>query len=331
MSVDKVKVDDLWSLFRPGDLIHMPTGETGGRYHEVWRIYRTRAPGPETSTSSSNWEFLADDHLEPDDDSKFVISAYHIDHDGTKFGTVRRKFDIESFVGMREIISLPVFPIQYCEGYQQLLVSLKDQSQKFINYMDDRHKQYSAWPQTINPPDDSDTDDTDDTVDTDEEILKDRWSNSMRYPEFLEGDVIVDLTEAYQNMPSWRPSFDQLPSNKSIRCQVKDDEILIQHWFGGSRQSLVYTQNEIIQNADGVEARQHRENLAIGTLLECRVKWSRTFEINPQALSLRDEDLVLLPKRMLAYALRERRFLADDLNLLKFVRRQAGVFATLRI
>ncbi|KAM6505899.1 hypothetical protein FSOLCH5_014076 [Fusarium solani] len=44
---EKVKFDDLWSLFRVGDLIYMPaSGETGGRYHEVWRIYKTRAPDP---------------------------------------------------------------------------------------------------------------------------------------------------------------------------------------------------------------------------------------------------------------------------------------------
>lgn len=323
-SAEKVKFDDLWSLFRPGDLIHMPTsGETGGRYHEVWRIYRTQAPEPETSTSSSKWEFFADDHMGPDDDSKFRISAYYIDHDGAKFGSVRRKFEIESFVGMREITSLEVFPIRYRQGYQQLLSSLKEQGGKFIDYLDDRHQQYSAWTLTRNPPSDN--------TDPDDEILQDERYDSMRHPEFLESDVIVDLTEAYQNMPSWRPNFHQLSLNKSIRCEVKDDEMPIQHWLGGSRQSLAYSQNEIIQNADGVEARQRRENLGLDAFLRCRVKGSRTFETNPQALGLRDEDLVLVPKRMFAYALRERRFLPIDLNLLKPVRREAGVFANLRI
>lgn len=325
-SADKVKFDDLWSLFRPGDLIHMPTsGETGGRYHEVWRVYRTKASDPEMSTSSSKWEFFADDLMGPEDDSKFRIYAYYIDHDGTKFGAVRRKFDIESFVGMREITSLPVFPVRYREGYQQLLASLTEQGRKFINYMDDRHQQYSAWTLTRNPPADADNDDPD------EEFLKDEYYDSIRHPEFVESDVMVDLTEAYQKMPSWRPTFHQLSLNKSIRCEVKDDEIPIQHWFGGSRQTLAYSQNEIIQNADGVESRQRRENLAVDAFLRSRVKGSRTFEMNPQALRLGEDDLVLLPKRMFAYALRERRFVGVDLNLLKPVRREAGVFANLRI
>lgn len=82
-SAEKVKFDDLWSLYRPGDLIYMPAaGEVGGRYHEVWRIYKTKAPEPETSSSSFKWEFFADDHMGgDDDDSKFRIKAYYIDHD----------------------------------------------------------------------------------------------------------------------------------------------------------------------------------------------------------------------------------------------------------
>lgn len=153
----------------------------------------------------------------------------------------------------------------------------------------------------------------------------------MRHPEFLESDVIVDLTEAYQKMPRWRPVFHQLALNHSIRCEVEEDDMAIQHWFNGARQNLAYTQKEIVQKDDGVETRQRRDNLNHDPFLRCRVKGSRTFETNPQALNLREEDLVLVPKRMFAYALRERRFVPIDLNLLKPVRREKGVFDNLRI
>ncbi|SPO07769.1 related to TOB3 (member of AAA-ATPase family) [Cephalotrichum gorgonifer] len=323
-SAERVKFDQLWSLYRPGDLIYMPSsGETGGRYHEVWRIYRTKAPEPETTTQSSKWEFFADDLQGNDSDSKFKISAYYVDHDGSKFGAVRRKFEIESFVGEREITSLEVYPIRYRQGYQQLLGELREQGQKFVDFLDNRHQQYSAWTLTRNPPSE--------TTEPDDEILQDERYDSMRHPEFLESDVIVDLTEAYQSMPTWRPNFHQLALNKSIRCEVSDDELPIQHWFDGSRQTLAYTQNELIQKTDGVEARQRRDNLAADVFLRCRVKGSRMFETNPEALSLTQSDLVLVPKRMFAYALRERRFMPIDLNFLNPVRREKGVFDNLRI
>ncbi|KAF4979186.1 hypothetical protein FZEAL_4559 [Fusarium zealandicum] len=321
---DKVKFDDLWSLFRVGDLVYMPaSGETGGRYHEVWRIYKTRAPEPETSYPTSGWDVFADDLLEADGNSKFKLSAYYIDHDGNNFGAVRRKFEIESFAGERSIESLELFPIRYRHNHQQLLESLKKQGNHFINYLDDRHQQYSAWTLTRNPPyNDSEPE---------EEILDSQDYEKMRHPEFVESDVIVDLTEAYQKMPDWRPGFHRLTFNKSVRCEVKTDDMPIQHWFEGTRHTLAYSQPEIIQNADGVEMRQRRDNLSVDAFLRCRVKGSRTFETNPKALELRDEDLVLLPKRMFAYALRERRFMPIDLNLLKPIRREPGVFENLRI
>ncbi|KAF4450430.1 hypothetical protein F53441_6429 [Fusarium austroafricanum] len=322
-TADRVKFDDLWSLFRPGDLIYMPaSGETGGRYHELWRVYKVRSPEPETSYPTSGWDFFADEQ-QIDENSKFKISAYYIDHDGNNFGAVRRKFEIESFVGERSIDSLEVFPIRYRHDYQSLLSSLQDQGRKFINYLDDRHQQYSAWTLTRNPPADR--------REPDEEILDNEDYEKMRHPEFVESDVIVDLTEAYQKMGDWRPRFHQLTTNKASRCELKDDEMPIQHWFNGTRQTLAYSQNEIIQHSDGVEARQRKDNLAIDAFLRARVKGSRTYETNPKALELRDEDLVLLPKRMFAYALRERRFLPIDLNFLKPVRREPGVFENLRI
>lgn len=322
-SADRVKFDDLWSLFRVGDLIYMPaSGETGGRYHEVWRVYKTRSPEPETSYPTSGWDFFADEQ-QIDENSKFKISAYYIDHDGNNFGAVRRKFEIESFVGERSIDSLEVFPIRYRHDHKQLLQTLKDQGKQFTNFLDDRHQQYSAWTLTRNPPSNG--------TDPDDEILDNESYEKMRHPEFVESDVIVDLTEAYQKMPDWRPRFHRLTVNKSSRCEIKDDEMPIQHWFNGVRHNLAYSQCEIIQNADGVEARQRRDNLAVDAFLRYRTKGSRTFETNPKALELREEDFVLLPKRMFAYALRERRFLPIDLNLLKPVRREPGVFENLRI
>ncbi|KAI5460557.1 hypothetical protein BGZ63DRAFT_425063 [Mariannaea sp. PMI_226] len=320
---DKVKFDDLWSLFRVGDLIYMPaSGEVGGRYHEVWRIYRVKAPEPQAAYPAAGWEFFADELQQPED-SAFKISAYYIDHDGTSFGAVRRRFEIEAFVGERQINSLEVFPIRYQPDHEKLLGSLKDQGRNFNKYLEDRHQQYSAWTLTRNPP----------SLRTapENEILDNQDYEKMRHPEFVESDVMVDLTEAYQKMPDWRPRFHELPVNKSMRCEVEDDDMPIQHWFNGTRQSLAYSQREIVQKADGVEIRQRRENLNVDSFLRNRVNGNRTFETNPNALDLRDEDLVLLPKRMFAYALRERRFLPIDLNLLKPVRREPGVFENLRI
>lgn len=47
-SVTKVRYEDLWSLFRVGDLIYMPaSNDNSGRYHELWRVYRIKSPQPD--------------------------------------------------------------------------------------------------------------------------------------------------------------------------------------------------------------------------------------------------------------------------------------------
>ncbi|KAI0399690.1 hypothetical protein F4802DRAFT_540344 [Xylaria palmicola] len=321
---ERVKFDDLWYLFRVGDIICMPAaGETAGRYHELWRIYRIDLPTPEPGyPSSSGWEFFMDD-LQQDKKETFDIFAYYIDHDGNNFGAVRHVFNVASFPGERLIESLEVFPIRYRHDHQQALVSHKDQGRRFQKFLTDRHQSYNAWSLTRNPPFD--------TEDADDEILQNDKGECMRHPEFVESDVIVDLTEAYQKNPDWRPKFHQLTPNKTGHAETGNDDMKIQHWLDSDRQSLAYSQTEIVQTEDGVEMRQRRENLLVDTFLRQRVKGGRRYEAQPQALELREEDLVLLPKRMFAYALRERRFLPINTSFLKSIRRQPDVFENLKI
>ncbi|RYP80724.1 hypothetical protein DL769_002321 [Monosporascus sp. CRB-8-3] len=322
----KVKFDDLWHLFRVGDLIYMPAAnETGGRYHELWRVYRTECPDPDITYPTSGWEFFEDEFQAPEGKT-FNIFAYYIDHDGTSFGAVRHTFELPSFPGEREIDSLEVYPVRYRENHEQFLESLKSQGQRFQRFLNpsDRHQAYNGWTLTRNPPFD--------TTDAEYEILQDENRDPMRHPDYVESDVIVDMAEAYQTNPDWRPRFHKPTLSKSIRWQTADDEMQIQQWFDGTRTKLSFSSPEIIQIADGVEMWQRRENLNVDMFLRQRTKGTRTYENKPNVLELRErEDLVLLPKRMFAYALRERRFIPINSNFLKPIRREQGVFESLKI
>ena len=321
-----VKFDDLWHLFRVGDLVYMPAAnEAGGRYHELWRIYRTECPEPDTTYPDSGWEFFADE-LQTPEGKNFNIFAYYIDHDGTSFGAVRHKFELASFPGDRAIDSLEVFPVRYREDHERFLETLRDQGADFRQFLSasERHRAYNAWTLTRNPPFDTD--------DADQEIMRDENHEVMRHAVFVESDVIVDMTEAFHANPDWRPQFHRLTASKSIRCNAEDDAMQIQRWFDGGRSKLAYASSEIIQTSDGVEMWQRRENLAADTFLRQRTKGTRLYETKPNVLDLRDrEDLVLLPKRMFAYALRERRFIAVNTKFLQPIRREQGVFESLKI
>ncbi|KAI0204980.1 hypothetical protein F4808DRAFT_317059 [Astrocystis sublimbata] len=323
-TAERVKFDDLWSLFRVGDLINMPAGgETASRYHEMWRIYRVELPEQDAEYPDQWGDFIVDDDIGTKKKTTFNIFAYYIDHDGDEFGAVRHTFRIPVFPGERLIESLEVFPVRYRHDHQQLLASLVSRGRNFQKFLTDRHQSYNAWTLTRNPPLDDDN--------AEEEVLKNDKYEPMRHPEFVESDVIVDMAEAYQKNPDWRPSFHHLTPNKTGNIESSSDDMYIKHWLGGSRQSLAYKQMEVVQTEDGIEMRQRRENLNVDNFLKQRMKGSRRYENDAKAHELRDEDLVLLPKRMFAYALRERRFVPVSHVFLKPIRRQPGVFESLKI
>jgi hypothetical protein len=272
-----------------------------------------------------------EDFRDDNEDERFTICAYYIDHDGAEFGAVRHKFYIDSFPGERPIDSLEVFPVRFAENHEQILDTHKKQGRDFMRYMSpkERHQAYNAWMLTRNPPHDGYDED-----DPDADILRDARGQYWRHPEYIESDVIVDMSEAYQRNTDWRPNFHRPRSVKPIDCNIEQDEMKIQQWTNGSRSKLAFAQAEIIQMTDGIEMRQRREGLATDTFLSRRARnlgYSSRVDKLAEAAALCEEDLVLLPKRMFAYVLRERRFVPIDLNCLKPIRREQGVFENLRI
>lgn len=337
-TAQNVHFEDLWCLFRTGDLIYMPSENGNGnanaqRYHEMWRIHSVQVPEPDVSYPKQGLAWLDGFGFEDDnnsDDHKFLIRAYYIDHDGVEFGAVRHIFKIDAFPGERPIESLELFPVRFAENHQQLLSTLQNTGRDFVKNLQDqdRHQSYNAWTLTCNPPHD-----IYDYDDPDVDVLRDENGNYWRHPDYVESDVIIDMHEAYQRNSDWRPSFHRPVINVAIQSRVHDDEMPIQQWLTGSRAEKAYSQVEIIQMTDGVEKRQRRENLELDHFLRQRTRGStRTArETVHKKTQLRDEDLVLLPKRMFAYILRERRFVPIDITSLKPIRREQGVFENLRI
>lgn len=207
---------------------------------------------------------------------------------------------------------------------------MQGQSFKRLLEPSERHQVYNAWTLTRNPPHDPH-----DYDDRDADVLRDHNGEYWRHPEYVESDVIVDMNEAYQKNSEWRPRFHRPSNTKSIASSFEEDEMTIQQWLNGSRGELAFAQTEVIQVTDGIEMRQRRENLEMDTFLRQRTRRSyhsrRQGGPTAKPTDLRDEDLALLPKRMFAYALRERRFLPIDLNFLQPVKREQGVFESLRI
>lgn len=320
-----VAFHDLWCLFDIGGLVYAPiTRGENDSYQDIWRVYRVRDAEPFISYYNP-WE-AQEEGFDVNRQQSFFLSCYHIEHDGSSYGAVRRKFKIEAFPGERDIRSLDVYPLRFLETHEQLLGTLKEQGRRYQHALNERNQAYNNWSLAMSPGEDSDSESDDDER---------RKKNQVQHPvlaEFIESQVIIDLDEAFRANPSWRPKFHKPSIAKSAQSDAKTDQWSKQVWSDKSRSKLLYSIPEVIQYEDGVDLRKRRENiLNVDSFLYNHSKglrWEYTSQI---LMDLRDEDLVLLPKRSFAYTLRERKFIAIDVNYLRPVLREEGVFAQLMI
>ena len=319
----KVAFDDLWSLFRLGELVYVPAAhDSAQRYQELWRVYRIEVPEPDLTYPPADFGWFQDEVMQTGG-GDFNISCYYIDHDGSAYGAVRNVFSILPFPGERDIDSLEIYPARFLSSDDNTLERLKKQGSDFQKYLRERHQAYNFWTLTTNPSGES--------SESADGLLLDVDGKAMRHPQFIESDVIIDVAEAIQSNPDWKPEFHRPSASKSDGCGSKEDVFRIQHWADSSRTTLLYTSPDLIQTEDGIDMRQRNDNIKSDQFLSQRTKGVRVYGVGQQALSLRNDDLVLLPKRMFAYALRERKFALVDIRYLKPIIREHGVFENLKI
>lgn len=314
---EKVIFDDLWYVFRPGDLIYSkgmgPSGDPG---EELWRLYRVEIP--EFTTSWDHVGTQKDVNGQYRVQEKVILSCYRIDHDGSTYGAVRQKFYIPYFPGRKDIRRLAVYPLRFVKNSGTVVEALRSQGQKFQNSFTQRHQSYQNW--TVHMQGGS-------------------WSSSSSKasPEFIEGHVIVDFEETFKKMPDWRPAFHHPATDKdtsALSKEVNDDWDLkfSQDKSDKTPSPLAWASDRVVQD-HAILLFQRRNLFFEDAFWQQQSKGSRfdTYDPPEQAITIKDNDLVLLPKRSFAYTLRERKFVAVDINHLRPVPIDTGIFDSLKI
>lgn len=345
-----VTYDDLWCLFRLNELVYCPSARHNaeGQHQKIWRVYRTCGSLPTTSyTRPASYFWGEADELEGDPLSTFDVYCYHIGHDGSAYGAVRRVFRIVSFPGERDIRGLEVYPLRFNKNPLKIVEKVKKQGTKYQETLHERHLSYNNWTLTL-PADlgnhrESNYERIQDNIANvvkwtrEKESKAPQWKsigniNSEMGSEFVESYVIVDFEEAFKMNAGWKPTFHRPTISKSRASTSEKDDFPVQVWSDRSRSKLAFSVPDMIQPEDGVELRQRHDNLVKGDpFLRGCAKESLRKKAGPLQEVLRPEDLVLLPKHIFGYALRERKFVVLDVNHLKPVSREEGVFNRLEI
>ncbi|UKZ52461.1 hypothetical protein TrVGV298_006238 [Trichoderma virens] len=326
----KIRWDLLWYLFKPGDLVYVPNLNSGVRARipmgwdgvfqrlqaefgdgtmestsapsnhntrgshtdqMVWRIYR--APFKQSIIDGCTCETCM--KME----STWSISCYHIDYDGQNYRAVGRTIEIPSFEGEREITQLPCYPMRYVQQKDEIMERGRQYGSKFIQHIDPakRYSFYRGWTLIKTPLGQS---------------VEDKNGRVMTSPEHIESEILVDFEEAFNTDPSWKPEILAVdPSTYRVVISV-DNESPLQEWHDSKRTNLKDAWEDKVITEDGVDILQM--NKFIETDLLLRKKKDNENEIG----ELEGDNLALLPRRLFAYALWERKFVQVDVRDVSF-------------
>ncbi|KAL1841759.1 hypothetical protein VTJ49DRAFT_6597 [Mycothermus thermophilus] len=304
----RVRHDDLWYLFKPGELVFMPrttvansvrskdnrTLPDNAIYQQIWRVYYFRPHGgslerPMLGRDSSQWEAK--------------VGIYFIDYDGSAYKPVAIDVPLEHFDGEKDIRSLSVYPIRCVSDGESYIKEAAELGIRFTECIKQRHASYKAWTLPNGPH---------------------GWkyhneTGRAATTEFIDGDVIIDFHEAFNAEPSFNQGYNGLISDWYSDVVTVRDRFPILLWSNRSRSRLLYEWPHIVVSDDDIDFVLGRE-------------YSRKLPYGQNGIDMPpEEDLVLLPRRLYGYSLRERRFMLLDVKHVNLVREEIDAFRFLQI
>jgi len=254
----------------------------------IWKVYRP--PYKESAENCSCLECLRNPKA-------WKVLCYYIDHDGQEFRAVGRTISISVFNGERDVAQLPCYPICYMKRADQVMKAGRINGMKFLRYIDPANKYafYRGWTVIREPAGKG---------------ISDKLDRPMTSPEHIESEIIVDFGEAFNTNPSWRPDTATLEEETYHSQMSTDQEYPLREWADEKRTELVAKWEDRCVYSDGVDILEQNEFRKTDALL------NRELSLEVDKL-LRDENndmLALFPRRMLAYALWERKFIPIDVR-----------------
>lgn len=193
----KVRYSDLWSLFRPGELVFQRQGSKTDisrpdvqSHHSATgqpvepRLWRINFIGSEVvDWVVNNLDTLGGDlrrnSLSTEDEVK--IDAYYIDFDGLSYSAVSREWTISRFDGEKEITKLELYPVRFKKDASEIIHNRQRRGERFRDLLRHRHLavEHNGWTLLQHP--------------TGENIIDPLRSMSAQYTEYIHSHVIIDF------------------------------------------------------------------------------------------------------------------------------------------
>lgn len=303
----KVRFDELWYLFKPGDLLFVPP-ETLTRLTDKISVARRVVPTTsESSMSQRVWRIMSTTEV----NSSFRVGCFYLEYSGCSYAASGFNIGIEHFKGEKSIFDLECYPLRLISNHVQILNEYREQGQKHIEAISRQHYTYNGWTFVTHPI----------GLPLERGVGRDV---SQRMPRFIDGDVIVDYQEILGNDPRSMVSLMDLPPGPtwSDTCSTTYRELPHMIWDSTQRESLLYNCRDILVTDNECGIRENAKFMEGCPYLR-RKTWPRT---PPDG-----EDLALLPPRVFAYSLRQLFVGPVNVNLLKPIQNVEDPFRLLQL
>lgn len=339
----KIAFDDLSYLFREGQYVYRPLPSSKGKsaganstsssmsstYQQLWRVYSTVIPyvadDPEDAALAdlnNNGEQVdsdcaadaADEYI-ANMDNAFQIFCYYIDFDGQSYCPAHQCISIKKYEGERTIKSLPIYPTTYL-GDEHAVKEVLDKHQKlgedFMGYIRQRHVYHFGWTVSHHP--------------TGASII-----DGEKYPEFIDSEFIIDFQEAYQTSPFWKSdnSYYTPGTYPSLSAYLS-----IYNGGESSVQTLVWSRNSKDKNVHRHDDADMVDGDNVGSLRRNEFILNNAFLSASRRGDFREPqgtEICLLPKRLVGFALRERKFVNVSISSIKHIKEESAAFNLLQL
>lgn len=308
----RIRFQDLWYLFQPGDLVYYPkpparflpgtaNGKVPPTFQSIKRVHAVSQPirsDMKDGMSGLTYNPVA---LHPppvelgieEPPGSFRVCTYHIEFDGEVWGAVSGCTHILPFTGEKDITSLPVYPLRFKTGHDEIMKQAITDGEAMIKLVEERYGFYSGWSLTTGP--------SGATVD-------DARGRITRSPTHIESDVLVDFSEAFNTYPPWRPLFyngGAAASGSTGSIGWRKSSPMVE-WTDTHKTSAELRTRGRVVEWDGVDSTRASSYWSSDEYLhETRVK-------TPSG-----NDFALIPRRFYGYSVWERKFLHLDIRSLQ--------------
>lgn len=290
----KILYAEIPCLFKPGDLVYVapPAKMSRGLYPSaVQTVFKAIYCVPRDLThefKNGKW-----DHGSLTETS---VRLHCLDYDGESFKPIYHVVEFnDSFDDEREITSLPCYPLRFHPDYEALLKHHTEMGTWFRKCVEGgiRHLYYSGWTLVTSMiPGDDREDSRKKGAGTDEE------------PSYVESDVIVDFKEATRHIPDWKTSD---PPSFSAGCRGERDlACQMSYWPKNGGQHVHRYSEVFLVREDNIHSMDAVEFFKNDRWLQEK-KLAGSTDWDPI-------DLAILPRRILGYVVRERKFARLDVQ-----------------